>query len=435
MFATKSNAKCTIYYSPTQEEAAAGTGGLQAVCIETSNSKQLHSSGDSDGLAESMVVTTTEEHGIRLDYSGQFRTNIQRRPLNEAQKNETTSRKSNTVRDKNWRGDIIFNQLAIAKRLQIEEQESLIKEMGPNLWRTRRAALSNLDVYLKSKNKKASSLLRGNVVLNVRRALDGMQKMGKSNQQMIAIRRGICSIFSLLINSEDFTRNPLIQSFMKPIVSGIIKKPRYSKAWNISKLLDFESLKSNEKTQQNVMLHALELLESHSTLRGTELASITRKQITVDTDCIKIIVSKRKAKNGGRQIIIRPRLDKTICPYGALSKWIEMLNNRFSNQNSVQLNKRNLQTSDQGVRDLLRTRIRQAGISKEYGSNTIRHSVMTQLRKSNLSLEQVNKLTDHAPGSIVVDEYYNKPDHPLSIDDFISLSVPATLVDAPKQPL
>ncbi|KAA6339759.1 MAG: hypothetical protein EZS28_052585, partial [Streblomastix strix] len=31
MFATKSNAKCTIYYSPTQEEAAAGTGGLQAV--------------------------------------------------------------------------------------------------------------------------------------------------------------------------------------------------------------------------------------------------------------------------------------------------------------------------------------------------------------------------------------------------------------------
>ncbi|KAA6395277.1 MAG: hypothetical protein EZS28_009196 [Streblomastix strix] len=45
---------------------------------------------------------------------------------------------------------------------------------------------------------------------------------------------------------------------------------------------------------------------------------------------------------------------------------------------------------------------------------------MTQLRKSNLSLEQVNKLTDHAQGSIVVDEYYNKPDHPLGIDDFIN---------------
>ncbi|KAA6395397.1 MAG: hypothetical protein EZS28_009075 [Streblomastix strix] len=31
MFATKINAKCTIYYFPTQEYAAAGTGGLQAV--------------------------------------------------------------------------------------------------------------------------------------------------------------------------------------------------------------------------------------------------------------------------------------------------------------------------------------------------------------------------------------------------------------------
>ncbi|KAA6388700.1 MAG: hypothetical protein EZS28_015775, partial [Streblomastix strix] len=356
MFATKNNAKCTIYYSPTQEDAAAGTGGLQAVWENmTILINPPLTSSDSDGLAESMMVSATAKHGIGLDYAEQFRTNIHRRPLNEAFKNETSSRKSNTVRDKDWRGDIIFNQLAIAKHLEIEEQESLIKEMGPNLWRTLRTALSDLDVYLKSKNKNTSSLLKGNEVLN---------------------------------------------------------KLRYSKAWNISKLLDFESLISNEKTQQNVKLHDLTLLEAHSTLRGTELASITRKQITVDTDCIKIIVAKRKANNGGREIVIRPRLDKTIYPYVTLSKWIEMLNNRFPNQNSVWLNKRNLQASDQGVRDLLRTRIRQARIGKEYGSNTIRHSVKIQLRKSNLSLEQVNQLTDHAQGSIVVDEYYNKPDHP-----------------------
>ncbi|KAA6361312.1 MAG: hypothetical protein EZS28_043161 [Streblomastix strix] len=31
MFATKKNAKCKIYYSPTQEDTAAGTGGLQAI--------------------------------------------------------------------------------------------------------------------------------------------------------------------------------------------------------------------------------------------------------------------------------------------------------------------------------------------------------------------------------------------------------------------
>ncbi|KAA6355886.1 MAG: hypothetical protein EZS28_048586, partial [Streblomastix strix] len=92
-------------------------------------------------------------------------------------------------------------------------------------------------------------------------------------------------------------------------------------------------------------------------------------------------------------------------------------------------NKRNLQASEQGVRDLLRTRIRQAGIGKEYGSNTIRHSVMTELRKTKLTLQQVNMLTDHAPSSIIVDEYYNKPEHPLGIDNVINQSVQATLIN------
>ncbi|KAA6377817.1 MAG: hypothetical protein EZS28_026655 [Streblomastix strix] len=182
---------------------------------------------------------------------------------------------------------------------------------------------------------------------------------------------------------------------MKPIVSRRIKKPKYDKAWNISKLLDFESLKSTDKTQQNVMLHALVLLEAHSTLRGTELASITRDSVTVELDSIKIIVSKKKAKNGGREIVIRPRFDKTICPNVALSNWVNMLNDKFPSKQAMWLNKRNLQASEQGVRDLLRSRIRQAVIRKIYGSNTIRHSDMTEFRKTKFTLQQVSMLIDH----------------------------------------
>ncbi|KAA6392616.1 MAG: hypothetical protein EZS28_011855 [Streblomastix strix] len=197
--------------------------------------------------------------------------------------------------------------------------------MGPHLWRTRKAALPNLDVNLKLKNKKASSILKGNIVFNDCRASDGLQMMGKSNQQMIVIRK-IC---------------------LEQQRNQDIAKPGTLASYLTSKVL------KNEKTQQNEILLALALLEAHSTLRGTELASITRKEVTVGTDCVKIIVSKRKAKNGGRQIILRPRLDKTICPYAALSKQIEMFNNRFSNQNSVSLNKIILQSSDQGVSALL----------------------------------------------------------------------------------
>ncbi|KAA6391179.1 MAG: hypothetical protein EZS28_013295 [Streblomastix strix] len=52
----------------------------------------------------------------------------------------------------------------------------------------------------------------------------------------------------------------------------------------------------------------------------------------------------------------------------------------------------------------------QAGVDDEFGGNTIRHSMMTKLRQEGASLEQVNEFTRHAPGSNVVDRFYNKPE-------------------------
>jgi hypothetical protein len=46
--------------------------------------------------------------------------------------------------------------------------------MGPNLWRLRRAALASLDTYLAQKKIKSKQMLKGDVALNVRRALDGL---------------------------------------------------------------------------------------------------------------------------------------------------------------------------------------------------------------------------------------------------------------------
>ncbi|KAA6380107.1 MAG: hypothetical protein EZS28_024367 [Streblomastix strix] len=68
---------------------------------------------------------------------------------------------------------------------------------------------------------------------------------------------------------------------------------------------------------------------------------------------------------------------------------------------------------------MLRARIWKVGVLKCYGSNTIRHSVLTALRNKGVTLEDVNKLTDHAYGSRVVDDFYNKPDSPKAIQDYI----------------
>ncbi|KAA6368148.1 MAG: hypothetical protein EZS28_036323, partial [Streblomastix strix] len=305
MFATKKNAKCKIYYSPTQEDTAAGTGGLQAIW---SNKVILLNPPlilMGQAVQKLLTVSNCTAVVIAMDWPNQWWSQQLRNMasnqimLGNSDRifKEGHSMKHRKMKlppgkvilcvTKNWNEDLIFNKLATCKHLEVEQQEALIKEMRLNLRRTRRAAIASLDVYLKSKHKKASSTLKGNAVLKIRRALDTMQQMGKSNQQIIAIRRGICSILALLSINKDFTSLPLISSFMKPIVSTRVKKPKYDKVWKISKQLDFESLKSTDKTQQNVMLHALVLLEAHSTLRGTELASITKDSVTVELDSIK----------------------------------------------------------------------------------------------------------------------------------------------------
>ncbi|KAA6361586.1 MAG: hypothetical protein EZS28_042886 [Streblomastix strix] len=61
----------------------------------------------------------------------------------------------------------------------------------------------------------------------------------------------------------------------------------------------------------------------------------------------------------------------------------------------------------QQMRDMLRARIRKAGVPKCYGSITIRHFVMTALRNKRVTLEDDNKLNDHVYGSRMVNDFYN----------------------------
>jgi hypothetical protein len=58
---------------------------------------------------------------------------------------------------------------------------------------------------------------------------------------------------------------------------------------------------------------------------------------------------------------------------------------------------------------MLRLILDEIGIGKQYGGATIRHAMMSKLREAGASVEEVNTYTRHAPGSNVVDVYYNKP--------------------------
>ncbi|KAA6393766.1 MAG: hypothetical protein EZS28_010709 [Streblomastix strix] len=191
---------------------------------------------------------------------------------------------------------------------------------------------------------------------------------------------------------------------------------RYSKAWDINQLLNYERKKYNDQTQLNVMQHAMVLLVAFTTMRGTQLRSMKRSEIEFDYEGMNILVLKKKAKNRGQQFSSRRKDEESICPVKALSNQLDIVKMKFPTSQALWYNKWNIKASEQGVRDQLRARIRQTA------------------QKTKLSVEQVNQLTDHAPGSVVIEQYYNKLEHPLGIDDIIGQSVPAALSDQ-TQPL
>ncbi|KAA6386029.1 MAG: hypothetical protein EZS28_018442, partial [Streblomastix strix] len=67
----------------------------------------------------------------------------------------------------------------------------------------------------------------------------------------------------------------------------------------------------------------------------------------------------------------------------------------------------------------LKELIIQAELDDKFGGNVIRHSKMTKLRQERASLEQVNEFTRHAPGSSVVDRFYNKPEKAEDLDSLL----------------
>ncbi|KAA6314662.1 MAG: hypothetical protein EZS28_055545, partial [Streblomastix strix] len=168
MFATKYNKKCPIYYAPTSDEEAAGVGGLQAdwnnktilinppltlmgKIVRKLLNYELHSDCSCDGQGKLMVVQSVKRSCKADSNIRQFGVSVQGRKINEEKKNEVAPWKGPRACYKNWRGDVIFKELALAKHLTVREQQQLIEEMSPNLQRLRRAALASLDTYLAQK--------------------------------------------------------------------------------------------------------------------------------------------------------------------------------------------------------------------------------------------------------------------------------------------
>ncbi|KAA6388975.1 MAG: hypothetical protein EZS28_015501 [Streblomastix strix] len=48
-------------------------------------------------------------------------------------------------------------------------------------------------------------------------------------------------------------------------------------------------------------------------------------------------------------------------------------------------------------------------MDQEFAGSSVRHAIMTKMRKQGATQEEVNEATRHAPGSNACDIFYNKP--------------------------
>ncbi|KAA6400951.1 MAG: hypothetical protein EZS28_003514 [Streblomastix strix] len=57
----------------------------------------------------------------------------------------------------------------------------------------------------------------------------------------------------------------------------------------------------------------------------------------------------------------------------------------------------------------LRKLLDDIGVDQQFADSSVRHSMMTKMRKEGTTQEEVNEATRHAPGSNVCDIFYYKP--------------------------
>ncbi|KAA6379996.1 MAG: hypothetical protein EZS28_024479 [Streblomastix strix] len=138
------------------------------------------------------------------------------------------------------------------------------------------------------------------------------------------------------------------------------------------------------------------LLVTFAAARMTELTRMKRKDILIDEQRMMLYTKIKKDRKMREYTIELRRQGKEYCPVGAQEKWL-WDGNCWKGDDSA------------GSGQVLRNVLDEIGIEKQYGGVTIRHAMMTKLRREGATQEEeVNTYTRHAPGSNVVDFYDNK---------------------------
>ncbi|KAA6401854.1 MAG: hypothetical protein EZS28_002615 [Streblomastix strix] len=208
---------------------------------------------------------------------------------------------------------------------------------------------------------------------------------------------------------DDVSKSPIVTSAAKKFEFAVRSKSKYATMWDLDLLLSFIAAQQ-EVNKKNLLDLTIALFVAFTAARMTELTRMQIGGINIDEDKMTIKIKIKKGKIEIEYSVEVSRQKRKICPVQALINWQKDDECMKGKQDSVwydQIKKRKM--SPQACNKCLRKITNDVGINQQYGGATVRHDMITKLRKYGAIQEEVNAFTRHAPGSNVIDVYYNKP--------------------------
>ena len=222
-----------------------------------------------------------------------------------------------------------------------------------------------------------------------------LNNFGLNEQSQARILSGIKSFYKFLILENIVSKNP----------SALIEAPKLSRKLpdtlsyaEIQQILNAIDLSTPEGMRNRAMIETL----YSSGLRVTELINLTRANLFLDVDFIKVTGKGDKER---------------LVPIGSeAKKYIEMYTNEVrvhidikkGFENTLFLNRRGKNLSRVMVFYVIKDAVQKAGIQKTVSPHTFRHSFATHLVEGGADLRAVQEMLGHA--SITTTEIYTHLD-------------------------
>ncbi|KAA6367582.1 MAG: hypothetical protein EZS28_036891, partial [Streblomastix strix] len=309
---------------------------------------------------------------------------------NDSENIETTfGRPFSSKDDRHASGQQLLRRMLESTGLLKDAIETVIGSMSAETWRKRRAGIHILNELMLDENLSLEQMkgMRADVILvnaltwrNIKGGTKCLQDLRK-----LKMHGGIA--LGMLFDTEDVSKHPLVNATAKRFEFAIQNKSKYTTMWDLDILLS-HILKQEQTSDDKLMDRTMATFVVFTAARMTELTRMTIGETIIDGNEMKVRI---KVKKGENEIEYEVQVNKQrgpISPVRAMEEWM-------ASKNCLKMKQ------DAGILD-------EKGIEQQYGDATIRHAMVTKLRKHGAEQEEGNAFTRYAPGSNVVDVYYNK---------------------------